>query len=237
MIYDQAEFDIRCEWGLNGVMTLAPISDAVIIVDVMSFSTAVVDATARGARVYPYRGDSAIEFAASLGAELAGHRGEAPYSLSPASLASIPSGTCLVLPSPNGSTLSLSTGVTPTFAGCLRTARAVAAAGRRCGDTIAVIPGGERWRSDGSLRVAFEDLVGAGALIQYLKGSRSPEAQAAVGAYSRARGDILAALSQCSSGKELISEGHERDISYSAHVDVDDCAPRLQDGAYVHLEL
>ena len=32
---DQGEFDIRCEWGLRGVQTLAPISDVVVIVDVL----------------------------------------------------------------------------------------------------------------------------------------------------------------------------------------------------------
>ena len=36
MTFNQCEFDIRCEWGENGVHQLAPISDAVIIVDVLS---------------------------------------------------------------------------------------------------------------------------------------------------------------------------------------------------------
>jgi hypothetical protein len=59
MTFDQAEFDIRCEWGLQGVMTLAPISDVVIIVDVFSFTTCVEIATNQGALIYPYRGDDA----------------------------------------------------------------------------------------------------------------------------------------------------------------------------------
>ncbi len=85
MTFDQSEFDVRCEWGLNGVANLAPISDAIIIVDVMSFSTAVVVGTARGAYVHPYRwkDDSSIEFADSIGGELAGSRGKSKYSLSP----------------------------------------------------------------------------------------------------------------------------------------------------------
>ena len=38
MTFDQSAFDIRCEWGTNGVRKLAPISDAIIIVDILSFS-------------------------------------------------------------------------------------------------------------------------------------------------------------------------------------------------------
>lgn len=144
MTSDQAEFDIRCERGENGVSALAPLSDAIVIVDVMSFSTAVVVATARGARVYPYRSqnDSRNQFANSLDADLAGPRGKAKYSLSPASLMSLPPGARLVLPSPNGATLSLSTGGTPTFAGCLRNARAVARAASHHGRRESVIPCG-----------------------------------------------------------------------------------------------
>ncbi|HKX30067.1 MAG TPA: hypothetical protein VJ302_20425, partial [Blastocatellia bacterium] len=55
MVFDQSEFEIRCEWGRQGASLLAPISDLLIIVDVLSFSTAVEIATARGAVIYPYR--------------------------------------------------------------------------------------------------------------------------------------------------------------------------------------
>ena len=39
MFYAQTEFDIRCEWGMQGLEKLATISNIVIIVDVLSFST------------------------------------------------------------------------------------------------------------------------------------------------------------------------------------------------------
>ena len=64
----------------------------------------------------------AQEFANSVGAELAQKRGGAKYSLSPKSMLGIPEGIKLVLPSPNGSILTLATGDTLTFAGCLRNA-------------------------------------------------------------------------------------------------------------------
>src|SRR5262245_55465192 len=113
--FSQSEFDIRCEWGAHGVAALAPHSDIVVIVDVLSFSTCVDIATARGAIVYPYRGynDQAAAFAAAVGAELADtRRTSIRYSLSPQSLAQIPKGTRLVLPSPNGATLTLEAGQT-----------------------------------------------------------------------------------------------------------------------------
>jgi 2-phosphosulfolactate phosphatase len=238
MTFDQSVFDIRCEWGENGVRQLAPISDAIIIVDVLSFSTCVTLATSRGALIFPYplHDGTGFAFARSINAALAGPRGQSTYSLSPQSLLEIAAGTRLVLPSPNGAILTLATGGTPTFAGCLRNCRAVAAAALRYGKNIAVIPAGERWPEDGSLRVAVEDLVGAGAIISHLSGSLSPEAQMAVVAYYHARENLVEVFDQCGSGKELRERGFEGDIALAAQVDVDDCAPMLQNGAYIKAE-
>ena len=55
MTFDPSGYDIRCEWGLAGVETLGPVSDVIVIVDVLTFSTAVDVAVARGAAVLPYR--------------------------------------------------------------------------------------------------------------------------------------------------------------------------------------
>ena len=52
------------------------------------------------------------------------------------------------------------------------------------------VASGERWR-DGGLRPAYEELVGAGALIEALPtGNWSPEAQAAVSTSRAARDDL-----------------------------------------------
>jgi 2-phosphosulfolactate phosphatase len=238
MMFDQSAFDIRCEWGANGVRELAPISDAIIIVDVLSFSTCVTIATSRGALIFPYpfHDDTRVVFARSLNATLAGPRGQSTYSLSPQSLLEISAGTRLVLPSPNGATLTLATGSTPTFAGCLRNCRAVAEAAVRCGTHIAVIPAGERWPEDGSLRFALEDMVGAGAIISHLPGSLSPEAQVAVVAYHHASRNLVEVFAQCGSGQELRARGFESDMALVTQVDVDDCAPMLRHGAYVKAE-
>ena len=48
MRFDQADFDVRCEWGLRGLRKIGPVSDVVIVVDILSFSTAVDIAAGRG---------------------------------------------------------------------------------------------------------------------------------------------------------------------------------------------
>jgi len=235
MYLDQAEFDVRCEWGLEGVTRLAPISDVVVIVDVLSFSTCVEIATGNGAEVYPYklRDESAAAYAESLGAVLASPYRNAVtgYTLSPASLVRVPAGTRLVLPSPNGSTLTLSTGDAITFAGCLRNAGAVARAAQNAGRSIVVIPAGERW-PDGTLRPAFEDLMGAGAIIGRLAGRRSPEARAAEAAFAQLGAELSPCLAQCISGKELIEQGFDEDVRLASVLDASDNVPLLVDGAY-----
>jgi 2-phosphosulfolactate phosphatase len=240
MIFDQQEFDIRCEWGEHGVAVLAPISDVVIIIDVLSFSTSVEVAVTQGAIVFPYRwrDDTARAYAVSVGATLADPgRHPSRYSLSPASLTAIPRGTRLVLPSPNGATLTLAAKPTPVLAGCLRNAGAVAAVARQYGHKIAVIPAGERWKDDGRLRPAFEDLIGAGAIISHLTGRRSPEALVALAAFRAVESELDTELCQCSSGKELIEWGFATDVMLAAQLDVSACAPLLVNDAYIRAEV
>ncbi|MBM0740552.1 2-phosphosulfolactate phosphatase [Phormidium sp. CLA17] len=251
MIYNQSEFDLRCEWGEQGVAQLFASSDVVVIVDVLSFSTCVEIATHNGATVFPYRwrDQSAAAYAKAMKAVLAGGRDSSnvseafcktpcgdrtsPYSLSPASLRQISAGTRLVLPSSNGATLSLSTQKTPTLAGCLRNYGAIAQAAQRFGCKIAVIPAGERWQ-DGSLRPAWEDWVGAGAILSQLKGSCSPEAEAAIALFHQAKDYIKTRIKQCSSGKELIARGFVNDVALASDLNVSDCIPQLMDGAYIN---
>lgn len=102
-----------------------------------------------------------------------------------------------MLPSPNDASLSLATGDTITLAGCLRNASAVAEAALRSGKRIAVIPAGERWE-DNSLRPSLEDWLGAGAIIDELTGSLSPEAQAARDAYRGTDADLTQTIRNAS---------------------------------------
>lgn len=237
MYYDQAQVDIRCEWGERGVAALAPISDAVIIVDVLSFSTSVTVAVENGAIVHPYNGraEEAAAFAQAHGAQLAdAKRSGQGLSLSPQSLQAIPAGTRIVLPSPNGSVLALAAADTPVFAGCLRNAQAVALAARQIGPRIAVIPAGERWWEDYSLRPGFDDWVGAGAIISYLDGSLSPEASSAAAAFRAALPRLEDHLRECSSGRELIERGFAEDVQLAAQLNVSPIAPKLINAAFTH---
>jgi 2-phosphosulfolactate phosphatase len=179
-----------------------------------------------------------MEFAKSQNALIASHerRFTNGYSLSPVSLLNIPAQTKIVLPSPNGSTLSLSTGKRPTICGCLRNAAAVAEYAMGIRKNIAVIPAGEKWE-DGSLRVAFEDLLGAGALISHLKGSLSPESNIAGGLFENVKNQILDEVKKCGSGKELIARGFQSDVEIACELNVSDCVPMLNENFYekVHI--
>jgi 2-phosphosulfolactate phosphatase len=228
---------VALEWGVAGARALAPRCDVLVIVDVLSFTTAVDVAVSRGARVftYPRYDDSAAEYAAAQGALMAvGRRCVAAagsYSLSPVSLVEIPSGTKLVLPSPNGSTI---TGVAAELgvkvvAGCLRNAAAVAA---RVDGRVGVIAAGERW-PDGSLRPAFEDFVGAGAIVSGLPAEgRSPDARVAAAAFKEVSGELEAQLLACASGQELVSWGFAEDVRIAAELNVSTVVPCWEDGAF-----
>ena len=235
MFFHQQEFDIRCEWGEQGVARLAPISDVVIIIDVLSFCTSVEIAVSRGAIVYPYSGlaESAKDFVDSVGAILAkSRRDKGHFSLSPESLINIPNGTRIVLPSPNGSTLTLAAKPSPVLAGCLRNAKAVANAAKKFGQKIAVIPAGERWKEDGSLRPCFEDFVAAGAIIRHLTGSLSPEASMALEAFIGVQPNLELLIKQSGSGKELIQRGFPNDVALASMLDVSLSVPMLLNNAY-----
>ncbi|GHF50076.1 2-phosphosulfolactate phosphatase [Deinococcus metalli] len=236
MFFDQSAFRVRCEWGEAAVRRLAPQADAVVIVDVLSFTTCVDVAVSRGAAVLPYRwrDDSAAAFAQAHGAVLASsERGSADgYSLSPSSLIAIPVGETLVLPSPNGGTLcalAAETGAA-VYAACLCNARAVGEHLRGAGRVL-VVPAGERW-PDGTLRPALEDWLGAGAVISALAGDASPEAEAAARAFLAARADLPRIVRDCSSGRELIGRGFAADVDLAAQVHVSGAVPVLRDGAF-----
>jgi 2-phosphosulfolactate phosphatase len=231
--HDQSAYDIRLEWGLDGLATLVGGCNVVVIVDVLSFSTCVDVAVGRGACVFPFaeQGEAARAFATESGAVCAGARRPDQYSLSPLSLVRARPNERIVLPSPNGAALSLRTGDTPTFTACLRNATAVARAAAGLGRHIAVIAAGERWPS-GNLRPAIEDWLGAGAVVAALDGHRSPEAETACRSFEVVSTRIRSALLECVSGRELVERGFAEDVAIASELNVSTRAPMLRDGAF-----
>lgn len=245
--FAQEPYGVRFEWGPTGAERLMPHGSCLVIVDVLPFSTSVTVAAQAGTRVFPYpwRDERTAAFAERQEAVLAVGRGagsaDAPWTLSPAALRRAPGTARLVLPSPNGSTISATAAGTGStvIAGCLRNATAVAhhLAEQGFGTAdhpVAVIAAGERW-PDGGLRPALEDLLGAGAIIAALErshaGPPSPEATAASACYT-ATPDVASTVAACASGRELIDRGFGDDVAIAAETDTCVTVPVLTDGAF-----
>lgn len=243
--FEQRDFRVRFEWGPNGLRRLAPASDVVVIVDVLSFTTAVDVALGRGATVLPYRWHDGGEaaYATEHDAVVAGRGPAAAWTLAPATLVDLPAGTRLVLPSPNGSALSFGAaeaGASTVLAGCVRNASAVGAAAERLAGpdgVVSVIATGEQWNGvTGPLRPALEDLLGAGAVLAGLGGGAdlSPEARIAVAGFDAARAEGLAdLLHACGSGVEKATKGQSADLDLAADHDVSAVVPLLAGVAFV----
>ena len=241
--WGQADSDLRFDWGSVGAQRITSVGGALVIVDVLSFTTTVSVAVERGVEVIPapWRDGRAEELANETGAHLAVGRAEvtpeSPWSLSPASLRSGQLPARLVLPSPNGSAIAAASTVI-VVAACLRNARAVGAWladwSRRTAMPVSVVAAGERW-PDGSLRPALEDLIGAGAVIDALAASSgmrlSSEASSARTTYV-ATASVIDAVRGCASAKELIDQGFEIDIDVALELDACDVVPVLADRSF-----
>ena len=213
---DQSGHSVRFEWGLHGLRATA--SDAIVVlVDIHSFTTSVSIACGRGAIVWP----------CAWNPSLAGQR------VSPSTLINAAPGAELVLPSQNGSALAyeaMREGRT-VIAASIRNAGAVAAWLRRQHSPVAVIACGERWPDD-TWRFSVEDLIGAGAVIAQLGGDASPEAASAAAAFNAARTDLFAPLRNCSSGRELMKRGFERDVVLASELNAERSVPLLVQSAF-----
>jgi 2-phosphosulfolactate phosphatase len=242
----QAGSRIRFDWGPAGADAIGRGTAVVAVVDVLSFTTALTVAAERGIAVMPYRwrDDSAARVAREHEAVLAVGRGQVvrpgQVSLSPDSIRRSAGIERLVLPSPNGATVSarLAEAGATVVGVSLRNADAAAATVvRRLGDAdaVAVVAAGERWPDD-SLRPAVEDLWGAGAFIEALvrRGvvGLSVEAGTALAAYRSVADDLASALRDCASGRELHAHGFPDDVAVAAETGAT-AVPILTDGWFV----
>jgi 2-phosphosulfolactate phosphatase len=237
---------LRFDWGPTGAEAIADGADVAVVVDVLSFTTTLCVAVERGMTVLPYRwkDERAAAYAEERGATLAVGRLEARslpagsgVSLSSAAMARVAGVERVVLPSPNGSSISfgLAESGALVVGACLRNRSAVAAwVSERLdmGATVAVVAAGERW-PDGSLRPAVEDLWGAGAVLALLEGDLSPEARLAADAFRAVEGNLPAAVHGCASGLELTAATFGEDVEVAAEIDVADVVPVLEAGEFV----
>ena len=231
----QRDFDVRLRWERRGALTAADQGDALVVVDVLSFSTAVSYALAAGARVRPCDwADDPAAVAADAGAEACVHREDVPakgrFSLSPTHTRHATAGDRIVLASPNGATCCVAAPRVPLLlVGGLVNAAAVARAARDHGGRVTVLACGERW-PDGTLRPCLEDYLGAGAILAGLEGSLSPEAETCVAAFHANRERIAPLLWDAIGGRELRERGFEGDVKLASAYDTLDVVPVMSDG-------
>lgn len=207
--FDQSRYQVRFEWGVDGLARLED-SEVVVVVDVLRFSSTVVARLDAGETV-PL--DAAAQAVLLNGAAVA----HAAAALDHAPL--------VVL-------------------GSLRNAAAVAAAAladqhrRGARTSIAVIAAGELVSdADGApLRVAVEDLLGAGAVIDALStlgvDHTSPEAAAACEAFRGLRGAVRHLLTASGSGQDLIERGLRDQVLAASEVDASASVPALRSGVF-----
>jgi 2-phosphosulfolactate phosphatase len=234
----------RLEWGWQGAKTAAERGDILVVVDVLSFSTAATTAIQHGGILYPCRSqEEAEEVAKSVGGEAAVHRRDVPkkgrYSLSPLTYEGLEAGMKIALPSPNGATCcTYGKAVPALYVGALVNAQAVARTVARKMETseqnVTVLACGERWHPptlDGALRFALEDYLGTGAILSHLPYSKSPEALACEAAFLGVRSRLTETLWECGSGIELRKKGYETDVQHAAQLDLYSSVPMLHEDA------
>lgn len=228
------KYSVFCEWGKSGMNLGISEVDVTIIVDVLSFSTCVDIVISQGSEVYPYlyKDSTALDYSKKLKAYLAGARNAGEYTLSPKSLINIKKGSKLVLPSPNGSVLTMSATSKFVLTGCLRNCVAVAHAAQRLGHYIAIIPAGELW-PDGSFRVAYEDLIGAGSIIHHMKGNKSLEANYAEEIFLISQRNNFKDIYLLRSAIELINCGFSCDVDIASIYNISNYVPFYQEGRYI----
>jgi 2-phosphosulfolactate phosphatase len=208
--FDQSRYQVRFEWGRDGLARLSP-AEVVVIVDVLRFSTTVTDAVAGGEQV-PL--DESAHAVSINGAPLA-H-------------AAADSGAVVLLASLRNASAVARAALAEQERRGARTSIAVVAAGELAA------------RDDASpLRFSVEDQLGAGAVIDALAelgiDHTSPEAAAACEAFRGLRRAVRHLMTASGSGQELIERGLRDDVVRAAEIDATDAVPVLRNDVFTAL--
>lgn len=206
--FDQHRYQVRHDWGFEGLRRLAP-ADLVVIVDVLRFSTTVTDAVARGETAALDADAHAVSINGAAVAEAAAQ-----------------SGAVVLLGCLRNAAAVARAALDIQHARAARTSIAVIAAGELAG------------REPGSpLRFAVEDQLGAGAIVDALGDlgvdHTSPEAAAACEAFRGLRGAVRHLLTASGSGQELLDRDARDEVLNAAAVDAASVVPILRDGTFV----
>lgn len=217
--FDQSAYQVRFEWGVAGLHRLAP-ADVVVVVDVLRFSSTVVDAVASG-------------HAVPLADTVTWSRNGAAVADAAAAAASVGEGAVLIGSLRNASAVA-------------RTVLEIQNR-RQARTSVNVIAAGELTDA-GDLRLAVEDQLGAGTIIAALSDlgldHTSPEAAAACESARGLRRAMRHLLTASGSGREL-DEGVAvtarleaagivpTSASAAAELDSTDAVPLLSDGTFV----
>src|SRR5690349_12210155 len=109
--FGQQPWRCRLAWGRRGAAAAAARGDVLVVVDTLTFSTAVATALHRGVTVYLCWPGDRERLAEEVGAEVAVKRQDVPhkgrFSLSPATFLAAEPGAKVVLDSPNGAACCL----------------------------------------------------------------------------------------------------------------------------------
>jgi 2-phosphosulfolactate phosphatase len=244
-LFAQPGTGVRFDWGPTGAAELARVCAALVLVDVLSFSTAVEIAVARGIRVHPFPwGGQAREYGERVGAAVAVgaarcRRGSPTrcrrrrwpalrpspiwFFRRPTDPRSRPRPQRLACPSWR---LPAQRAGRRALAG-VRLVRDAAGTGR-CGRRGRALAGRH-------LRPCVEDLLGAAAVIDALAGADallSVEAAVALAAFAGVP-DVAAAVRGCVSGQELHVMGFAADVELAVERDCSTVVPQLRGGAFV----
>lgn len=206
-LFDQSRYQVRFDWGREGLERLAP-AEVVIVVDVLRFSSTVAARVAAGEPV-----------ALDADAHAVSINGAALAEAASAQATVLLGGLC------NPAAVARAVLTEQQRRGA-RTSITVLAAGELAGRD-----------PDAALRFAVEDLLGAGAVIDALGAlgidHTSPEAAAGCEAFRGLRGAARHLLTASGSGQELVERDRRDDVLAAAAVDSIAVAPVLRGGMFV----